>query len=197
MCANALVHYRATQQQFTKLDQLHPEFDSELVHLDEALIQPIVLSGMCLEATLFDLSACLFGDEFAEQVDKLDPPSKFAVIARCVNGRAPRKDRVTYENLQSVIKARNQLVHHKSHSMDSDWNTIFERTKREHLSNLKGLAACFRAPVLLSLYFNEQVFEQLKILPSFEGEEWKPAVPVDLHAEVEWCRKAAGSERDQ
>jgi hypothetical protein len=44
------------------------------------------------------------------------------------------------------------------------------------------------ALALTSMYFDGNIFEELRILPSFKKEEyWVNIVPKELHNEIRWC----------
>jgi len=90
--------------------------------VEEAAVQPVVYAGMCLEATLYDLAVCLFGEEFVEHTDKLDPLAKFFVFAQLVDKQPPNKASVTYQTIQTVVTARNRLMHSKSQSGIDEFN---------------------------------------------------------------------------
>src|SRR5438874_2077210 len=116
MCARALVRYRALASALEGLDQMDPQYDLIADEIEEAIVEPVVFAGMCLEATLYDLSACLCGDSFAEAIDKLDPLGKYYALAQYVDRKPPNLGGPTAQSLQAVITARNKLVHHKSQS---------------------------------------------------------------------------------
>ena len=191
MCAQALVRYRVLLTQLPEEDGHEIEYQDVLIKVEHAAIEPVVFAGMCLEATLFDLAACLFGDEFAESIDKLDPVAKFLVIARLVDRAAPDRSSVTVQHIQSVVQARNRLVHHKSRSaknIDTELGKLMDRAWREHDQHVRGVEASFKSLVLLSLHFDGNIFEELRILPSFKKPDlWQQVVPAYLHKEVHWC----------
>jgi hypothetical protein len=191
MCGLALVRYRALLTQLPKPIDGALEYENVLTRVEHASIEVVVFAGMCLEATLFDLAACLYGDEFSESIDKLDPVSKFFVIAQLVDRTAPDRSSVTVQSIQSVVQSRNRLVHHKSHSaenLDTEIGKLMERARREHDQHLRGVEASFKSLVLLSLHFDGNIFEELRILPSFKKPDfWQQVVPVALHEEVRWC----------
>lgn len=199
MCARACVHYNELAKSLEKIYDLDPRRDSIQDRVEEIAIELVVFAGMCLESTLYDLSACLFGEVFIDHTEKLDPVSKFFVIGRLVDQQAPSTSGVTYQSIQTLVTARNKLVHHKSQSfLDNDFVKLMNRTQRDHEQHVRGVHSSFRALVLLSLYFDGNIFEELRIIPSFSKPEyWKNIVPKELHEEVFWCIKAAKKERSQ
>jgi hypothetical protein len=64
--------------------------------------------------------------------------------------------------------------------------------QKEHKQQVNGISSSFKALVLLSLHFDGNIFEELRILPSFKKPEyWNEVVPAELHEEVRWCIEAA------
>ena len=198
MCASALARYRTELPQLPSPEQGALEYEDLLSKLEQSAIEAVVFAGMCLEATLFDLGACLFGDAFADAIDKLDPIGKFFVIASYVDRTSPDSSAVTVQQLQAVVKARNRLVHHKSHSaenLDTEIGHLMDLAKRDHDVLVQGINASFKSLVLLSLYFDGNIFEELRILPSFkEPMFWQEMVPSLLHEEVRWSIEASRKE---
>lgn len=200
MCAGALVTYSQYANQLSSLDHLDPRYDEIYLAVEESGVDPVVYAGMCLEATLYDLSVCLFGDEFVEHTDKLDPLAKFFVIAQLVDRQPPSKGGITYQTIQAVVTARNKLVHSKSHPGIDEFNIgkVMGLAQKQHEQHMHGITASFRALVLLSLYFDGNIFEELRIIPSFKKEEyWVDLVPKELHEDVKWCINASHKERQQ
>jgi hypothetical protein len=171
-----------------------------LTEVEEAAVEPVVYAGMCLEATLFDLAACLFGDEFVEHTERLDLLAKFSVISKFVDRQPPSKASITYQTIQTVVIARNKLVHYKSQPSINEFNIgkIMDRAKKLHDQHMHGITASFRSLVLLSLYFDGNIFEELRIIPSFKKQAyWIDIVPRELHEEVKRCIKLSRQERQQ
>ena len=197
MCAAALVRYQLLASELSHLNKLSDEHSNILKLVEPASVEPVVFAGMCLESTLYDLGASLFGESYAKYTDKLDPVGKFVAIARITDGKTPEPGSITFQSLQALISARNNLVHHKSHSaVETDWQAIFVHARKKHKQHVEGIASCFKALVLLSLHFDGNIFEELRILPSFKKPEyWQAHVPVELYADVEWCIQASKKEK--
>lgn len=198
MCARTLVAYRQLTEELSTIDGYDARYDEAFARVEETAVEPVIYAGMCLEATLYDLAACLFGEEFVEQTEKLDPLGKFFVIAQVVDKQAPSKASVTYQTIQEVVTARNKLVHHKSQpSPDgNNFGKVMDRAKKQHDQHIQGITSSFRALVLLSLYFDGNIFEELKIIPSFKKPAyWANIVPKELHEDVRWCIQASKEER--
>ena len=159
MCARSLVIYRHHANQLNGLDHLDPRYDQMYSAVEEAAVEPVVYAGMCLEATLYDLSVCLFGEAFVEHTDKLDPLAKFFVIAQLVDRQPPNKAGVTYQTIHTVVSARNRLVHSKSHPGIDEFNIgkVMDRAQKQHEQHMLGITTSFRSLVLLSLYFDGKV----------------------------------------
>ena len=189
MCARALVRYRVLVDQIKGLSHLDRHYDEIADQLEEAAVEPVVFGGMCLEATLYDLTACLFGDTYAEQTDRLGPMGKYFVVAKYMDRRVPDTAGVTYQQLKALIAARNLLAHHKSVSyLEGDMQKVFDGTTKQHHQHVAGINASFKALVLLSLHFEGNIFEELRIIPSFKKREyWVDLVPPELHPDVRWC----------
>lgn len=78
-------------------------------------INSIVFTAMALEAGVFELAAINLGDATAtDDLDKLDLNAKWIVIPQLICGRGLAKTGPALNNLTTLIKARNQLVHYKS-----------------------------------------------------------------------------------
>lgn len=198
MCARALLDYRRVAAQTHGLDPMSHNYDELCDKADELSVLPVIFSGMCLEATFYDLGSCLFGEDFADRIDKLDPVSKFCVIARCVDRQDPPKGGSSINAIQAVVTARNLLVHHKSLNGDlNEIGTLMKKAERSHQKKLDGINNSLKALVLTSLYFDGNIFEELRILPSFKKDEyWVNLVPKELHEEVRWSRKASSTEKN-
>ena len=200
MCTSSLIIYRSRADLLNRMDRLEPQYDQLFSAVEEAGVEPVVYAGMCLEATLYDLAACLFGEEFVEHTEKLDPLAKFFVIAHLVDRQPPSKASVTYQTIQAVVAARNKLVHYKSQPGIDELNIgkVMQRAQKQHDQHMQGIAASFRSLVLLSLYFDGNVFEELRIIPSFKKQAyWVDIVPEELHDDVKWCINASKQERRQ
>ena len=198
MCAKALVQYQKLSDALPKFHDLDPHYRELSDAVEEAAVLPVVFAGMCLEATLFDLAACLFGEAFAESIERLDPLGKFVLLAQSVDRKSPSKSGATYQSLQALVTARNRLVHYKSQSMIDEENLgkVIDRASKLHKQLLSGIDASFRALVLLSIHFDGNIFEELRILPSFKKPEyWESLIPKELHAEVRRCIEVAAHAR--
>lgn len=198
MCARTLVAYRQLAEQLCTFDNYDARYDEVFAQVEEAAVEPVIYAGMCLEATLYDLTACLFGEEFVEQTEKLDPLGKFFVIAQIVDKQPPSKASITYQTIQAVVTARNKLVHHKSQAIPDDNNLgkLMGPAKKQHDQHIQGITSSFRALVLLSLYFDGNIFEELQIIPSFKKQaNWVNMVPKELHEDVRWCIQKSMEER--
>ncbi len=200
MCARSLATYKHRANQLNGLDRLDPKYDHMYSVVEEAAVEPVVYAGMCLEATLYDLAVCLFGEEFIEHTDKLDPLAKFFVLAQFVDKQPPNKASVTYQTIQTVVTARNRLVHSKSQPGIDGFNIgkVMGRAQKLHEQHMLGITSSFRSLVLLSLYFDGNIFEELRIIPSFKKQEyWVDIVPKELHEDVKWCITASRKEQQQ
>jgi len=199
MCAQSLIRYKFASEALSKLHHLDPRYDDLMRETEEASVQPVIFAGMCLEATLYDLAACLFGEEFAQRTEKLDPLGKFVVLAQCVDKKAPKKSHAAYQSIQALVTARNRLVHYKSQPVpEENLSEFMVQATKAHTQHVSGIAASFRALVLLSLYFDGNIFEELRILPSFKKpEHWESVVPCELHTEVHRCIEISLNARKQ
>jgi len=196
MCAKALVRYRRLAQDLETVNRLDPIYDLLFEQVEEASVEPVIFAGMSLEAALFDLGACLFGEDFAAHTDKLDPVGKYVVLAQIVDRQAPNPSGFTLQSIQALVTSRNKLVHHKSQNMlDSNLGNILDRAKKDHAKHLVGISSSFSALVLLSLHFDGNIFEELRILPSFKKPEfWEKVVPAELHGDVKRCIELSAKE---
>ena len=197
MCAESLVAYRAITSKGSGLDPMHPTFDGLNDKADELSVLPVIFSGMCLEATLYDLAACIFGEDFADRIDKLDPVSKFQVIARYIDRQDPPQGGVSTNAIQAVVTARNLLVHSKSLEGDlGEIGALMKKAGKSHQKTLDGIDNSLKALVLTSLYFDGNIFEELRILPSFKKDEyWVATAPKEFHPEIRWCIEASKKEK--
>jgi hypothetical protein len=165
--------------------------------VEDASVQPVIFAGMCLEATLYDLAACLYGEEFAQRTERLNPLRKFVVLAQCVDQNVPSKGHTTYQYIQALVTARNRLVHYKSQPLpEENLEQFMEQAERTHQGDMAGIDASFKTLVFLSLYFDGNIFEELCILPSFkEPRLWQSVVPRELHVDVHRCIEVAAKTR--
>jgi hypothetical protein len=107
---------------------------------------------------------------------------------------------VTYQTIQTVVTARNKLVHYKSQPGIDEFNIgkIMDRAKKVHDQHMHGITASFCSLVLLSLYFDGNIFEELRIIPSFKKQAyWIDIVPKELHEDVKRCINLSRQERRQ
>ena len=189
MCAKSLMQYRSLDNRLQAMDAMSAEYNLAYAAAHEASIKPVVFGAMCVEASLYDLSAALFGQTYADEVDRIPPPARFKRIAIDVDKVEPDPDLPIVKALTNLFLARKKLVHYKSKPMpEQDWGTTLSEFQNDHAIHLLGIESSFRAPVLLSIFFDGNIFEDLRILPSFKlPEYWKSAIPVDLHDEVQSC----------
>lgn len=204
LTAQALITYRSLLQMTeAKAAAIDPELPMEqglsdmLSATEDASVTPVILGAMCLESALYDLGACLYGDEFSARIDKLDPPAKFSVIKHLVDRDLPKSGEVVIQTIQALVAARNRLVHHKSIPFDDVYlGKMVDYARKERRLQQAGIDASFRALVLLSASFDGNIFEELRILPSFKKKEyWKDQVPEVLHTDVQWCLNALERQR--
>lgn len=199
LTADALISYRKLRQvaeaKYASIDPERPfaqDLSDLLAATEDALIMPIVLGAMCIESALYDLGACLYGDEFSARIDKLDPLAKFSVIKLLVDRKSPQLGNVTLQTIRALVVARNRLVHHKSTPVDDvRIGKVFDQARETQKVQEAGIDSSIKALVLLSLNFDGNIFEELRILPSFKNPEyWVDVVPKALHPDVHWCLDA-------
>lgn len=195
MCGRSLVKYRQLARKLATLDLLDVDYDDTAEQTEESGIAAVVFGAMCLESTLYDLGACLFGDSYADHTDKLGPMGKFVVIAKYMDREVPDESQVPFQKIKALVTARNQLVHSKSlPTQEFDFQRIAASAQRQHKQLVQGINASFSALVHLSLYFDGNIFEDLRIIPSFKKQEyWVNAVPTALHEDVRKCIHQAAS----
>lgn len=87
---------------------------------EQAAVIGITFAALCLEAFFYDYAATELSDVFAEDVDKLDLPSKLLIVPWLVCGKALDRSSDVYEKLKQLSKDRNYLVHFKSKGFDLD-----------------------------------------------------------------------------
>lgn len=102
---------------------------------ERAAVIAITFAAMSLEAFFFDYAADALGDKLVEEhLDKLDLKSRFVVYPRLVAGKKLDKGAQAYEQLSTLQKIRNKLVHFKSRSFDlSDVHKASDY--HDHLNN--------------------------------------------------------------
>ncbi len=131
-------------------------------------IKVIVFSAMALEAAVFDFAAIHLGDEMAkEHLDKLDLLGKWVIVPQLVCGRALREDGPAFNNLRSLVKARNRLVHHKSMPYSKSVLAEVEKRSQQFRQDV-GLA--LKTVVLLSLELEMLIGATVGVLPTFDKE---------------------------
>ena len=105
-------------QQFLNYDQLVKKYtgsgEEDISNLLEAEhsamiygVQSIVMAAMCFESAIYDYAAWQLGDNFAKDyLEKLDVLSKWVIVPRMVCGAEIRKDKVPFQKLKNLIKAK-------------------------------------------------------------------------------------------
>ena len=189
LCAKALLEYRALDAKLQAIDHMKPEYESVYSLAHEASIKPIVFGAMCIEATLYDLSAAIYGEAYANEIDRVPPPQRFRRLATKIDSVEPNERLPVCTALQHLFAARKKLVHYKSKSMLSqDWTDLLNEYREDHRLHFLGIESSLRAPILLSIHFDGNIFEELRILPSFKlPEYWESAIPPALHEDVLRC----------
>lgn len=194
---SSLLTAKTLLEQFNAAKKFDLRTDGIYDELFSAAQNAIIYSGMCIEATLFDLSLALFGRTFAEHIERLDPLGKFFVLARLIYRQDPGTSGVTYQALKTVIGERNKLVHSKSveYINFDDLEPLVEGAERQGDKLNHALTNSYRALILLSMFFDGNIFEELRILPSFKKPEyWENIIPTALHSEISWCAQASAKE---
>jgi len=78
-----------------------------------------VFSAVFVEARINFFSELALGSKyFYSHLDKLDPRSKILIVHRLVDGEEIDKSGQYYENLVTLFRTRNEIVHHKSQSIE-------------------------------------------------------------------------------
>jgi hypothetical protein len=199
MCMQSLIRYRTLVESLKNLDPIYSnEYRDVSDSIEQEAVEIVVFAGMCLESTLYDLAAALYGETFVDSIDKLSPLEKFIVIVRILDREVPDTSRVTFQSIQALVAARNKLIHHKSISyLENSHDNVMKQATKEHAKLVGGINNSFRALVLISLYFDGNIFEELRILPSFKKPEyWIDVIPKELHGEVQWCIDKIRKERE-
>lgn len=206
--SNAFRYFKTTESSLLRARDLLDCLNTDVAHrlnshetydaIFDAAQNAVIYSGMCIEATLYDLSLALYGKAFAEHIDRLDPLGKFFVLVRMVDRRDPESAGITYQALKIVVSERNKLVHSKSieYADLDDYEPLINSAEERGRKLSNGVQFSYRALILLSMYFDGNIFEELRILPSFKKSEyWVHVIPAALHREVEWCAEASRRER--
>lgn len=132
------------------------DYSQERVDQDNLLtklgIQSIVFTAMTLEAGIFDLAAINLGDEISTtHLDKLDLQAKWVVVPQLICGSSMRVDGAALNNLRSLVKARNRLVHHKSMPWGEDIDASIAKMEATSQRFAQDVQASFKTLVLISL----------------------------------------------
>ncbi|KAA0948940.1 hypothetical protein FQ186_03715 [Pseudomonas sp. ANT_H14] len=113
--------YEAYQVEKTNRVREPPEdgYSEKRVEQDDLMtklgIKSIVFTAMALEAGVFELAAINLGDATTtDYLEKLDINAKWFVVPRLICGHSLAEKGPALNNLSTLIKARNQLVHCKS-----------------------------------------------------------------------------------
>lgn len=199
MCAKDLVSFRELLARLEQSDDMKNEYELLYQQALEASVRPVVFGAMCVEAVLFDLATVLFGSGFASENDRKTPLNRFKSIAERVDRETPSDEHPASQAIAQLFKARNRLVHYKSEPyVAADWNAVIASFSDRHTIHMQGLSVAFSAAVHLSLYFDGNIFEELRLLPSFKKPEyWQTVVPASLHTDVRQCiaaHHAAGAD---
>jgi hypothetical protein len=154
-------------------------------------ITAIVFAGMCIEAALFDLTAITLGNEFAEQIGKLDSVAKLAVLVRVLGGETLDKGSLPCQMLKKLIQARNKLVHYKSKPWPGGpFEELIARAIKASKRFVSDIEDSYRAVVLFSLQLDSSLGGTGGVIRSFKhASSWKNSVPTILHPCIIDCVK--------
>ncbi len=78
----------------------------------------MLFSALYLEAFIYDYCARKESQSLAKILDKLDPPNKWVIGTRLINGKGIDKSKKAYENLKNLFSLRNNLAHNKTKKID-------------------------------------------------------------------------------
>lgn len=123
-------------------------------------IKSIVFTAMALEAGVFELAAINLGDATTkEYLDKLDVISKWFVVPQLICGRSLAEKGPALNNLNTLVKARNLLVHCKSKpfpgyhadaNSPTGWSEQSMKTVKEHFLEVEAESRQFESYVQCS-----------------------------------------------
>jgi hypothetical protein len=122
---------RVTVQFFAEINQIN---ETEY-KLDKEIIKIVIFLTTFLESYIWELAAITLGESFTKNhLDKLDTLSKWKIIPKLITGHDLNLDSSTIGDLKSLIKLRNNFIHHKT----KDFTTIWEKYKKtqEPIQNL-------------------------------------------------------------
>jgi len=132
---------------FDESDELIDQYDRRRV----SGIKTIVFAAMAIEAAAFEYAAMILGDDIAKKLDKMDLEGKWIVATRLVCGQSLEANSPALNSLRSLIKARNDLVHHKSKPDDRLGGEDQNMIKRWSTFEKNQVPNAFKTLVLLSL----------------------------------------------
>ncbi|MFI8381981.1 hypothetical protein [Pseudomonas sp. NPDC079086] len=159
-------------------------------------VQAIVFTAMALEAGVFDFAAINLGDGLARgHLDKLTLEGKWRVVPELVCGQSLRENGPALNNLNSLIQARNRLVHHKSKPMPYGdvlaLESAVDDAKKSSKQFEQDVLLSFKTLVLLSLELHDLLGGSTP-LPTFskKSQDLNPHIIRSRHISqvIEKCR---------
>jgi len=79
-----------------------------------------LFSALYLEAFIYDYCARKDSTSLAKTLDKLDPPNKWLIGTKLINGTGIDSSKKSYQDLKNLFSLRNKLAHSKTKQIDME-----------------------------------------------------------------------------
>ncbi|KPB46190.1 hypothetical protein AB9V61_27715 (plasmid) [Pseudomonas savastanoi pv. phaseolicola] len=152
-------------------------------------IKTIVFAAMAIEAAAFEYAAMSLGDQMAKKLDKMDLEGKWMIATRLACGQSFQINSPAINGLNSLVRARNALVHHKSKPDDSEGKSVERMMKQWADFEKDQVPNAFKTLVLLSLELDALPNSIIGTLPYYGKDPFHdyPRHP-GVNAVIERCR---------
>lgn len=114
-------------------------------------IKTIVFSAMAIEAAAFEFAAMTLGDQVARNQDRMGIVKKWTTATCLASGQSLDVNGPAIKGLEKLVKARNDLVHHKSKPGDNEGKAMQAMRTEWATFEKDQVPNAFKTLVLLSL----------------------------------------------
>ncbi|MFJ3485425.1 hypothetical protein ACIPL1_18840 [Pseudomonas sp. NPDC090202] len=114
-------------------------------------IKTIVFAAIAIEAAAYEFTAWGLGDQVARSMDRMEIEGKWMIGTRLICGQSFNATGSAINGLKGLVKARNDLMHHKSKPDDDAGESARKMMKRWTEFENHQVPNAFKTLVLLSL----------------------------------------------
>ena len=92
-----------------------------------------LFAALYLEAFIYDYCARKDSQSLAKSLDKLDPPNKWVIGTKLINGIGIDTSKKSYQDLKNLFQLRNKLAHSKTKNINIENNDDENIEKNNYL----------------------------------------------------------------